>query len=159
MRFLWLAAVAVVVCGCVAAAAKQVKMEYRELKSGAYAASSSPAPQVVMATDGDAYDRIWNVLIGGGTPPPVDFSHETAVFLLDRQHPTGGYTLEPRRAAIENGMATLTVVAHAPKSGSMTAQVLTTPFSVVAVRATGIVAARWVDESSGAVVAETAKKR
>lgn len=159
MRSVWLAAVAVVVFGCAAAATKQVKVEYRELKSGAYAASSSPAPQIVMATDADAYGRIWNVLIGSGTPPHVDFAHETAVFLVDRQHPTGGYTLETRGAIVESGTVMLSVVSHTPRPGSMTAQVLTTPFSVVAVRATGIAAARWTDESSGALVAETAKKR
>lgn len=158
MRSAWLAVVAVLLCGCATAAAKQVKVEYRELKSGGYAASSSPAPQVVIANDAEAYRRIWGVLIGPGEPPQVDFSKETAVFLLDRQHMTGGFSLEPRAAKVENGTTTVTVMRHAPERGSMTAQVITTPFVVVAVRATGIAGARWVDEA-GAAVAESAKKR
>ncbi len=159
MRTASLAAVAVLLCGCAVAAAKQVQVEMRNVKSGAYAASSSPGPQVVLASDADAYGRMWGVLIGSGPPPHVDFAHETAVFLIDRQYTTGGYALEPHSAMIENGTATLTVVRHAPKSGSVTAQVLTTPFSVIAVRATGITFARWVDATSGAVVTESAKKK
>lgn len=158
MRSAGLAAVALLLCGCAVAAAKQVNVDFRELKSGAYAASSSPAPQVVVAADADAYRRIWDVLIGSGAPPQVDFSKETAVFLLDRQHTTGGFSLEPRAADVEDGTATVIVVRHTPGGGSMTTQVITTPFAVIAVHATGLTGTRWVDES-GAVVAESAKRR
>ncbi len=159
MRSVSLAALVLVVCGCATAVAKQVKVDYRVLVSGAYAASSSPAPQVVVATDAAAYERIWNVLIGSGAPPKVDFKKESAIFLLDRQRRSGGYSLDPRHAVMENGTATVAVFEHAPAAGAVTTQALTTPFVVVAVRAPRIVGARWTVESTGAVVAESAKKQ
>lgn len=159
MRSAWLAAVALLVCGCAAAAAKQVNVHFRELRSGSYAASSSPAPQIVIATDAGSYGRIWNALIGSGAPPEVDFATESAVFLVDKERRSGGYSLEPKSVTIENGTATIGVFEHAPGAGSVTTQALTTPFTVIAVRASRIAAARWTVESTGAVVAETAKKR
>ena len=151
--------IAILFCGgCTAAGATQPKATFRQLKGGGFAASSSASPQVVLAHDADAYLRIWNVLIGAGVPPDVDFARETAVFLLDRQRPTGGYSLEPRSVAVEGDTAVVKVTTHAPKRGSMTSQVLTTPFAVIALSRTGIGAARWVDADHGTVVAESAKK-
>ncbi len=150
---------AVLLCGgCTTAGAAQPKATFRELKSGAYAASSSSAPQVILAADADAYRRIWGILIGSGSPPQVDFSRETAVFFLDRQRNTGGYSLEARSVAMEGDTAIVKVSTHAPKRGSATTQVLTTPFTVIAVSGAAIHAARWVDAEHGAVVAESAKK-
>ena len=150
---------AVLFCsGCTTAGAAQPKAVFRELKSGAYAASSSPAPQVILAEDANAYRRIWGVLIGSGAPPQADFSRETAIFFLDRQRNTGGYSLEARSVAMEGDTVIVKVTSHAPKSGSATAQVLTTPYTVIAVSGAAIHAARWVDAEHGAVVAESAKK-
>jgi hypothetical protein len=158
MRFVSLI-MAVLICGgCTASGATRPNATFRELKSGAFAASSSPAPQMMLARDADSYRRIWGILIGSGEPPQVDFAHETAIFLLDRQRRTGGYSLEVTEVGVDGGTAVVKVVSRAPKSGSVTAQVLTTPFTVIAVSGAGISAARWVDAVSGAVVAETAKK-
>ncbi len=150
--------IAILFCsGSAAAGATQPKVSFRELKSGAFAAASSPGPQIILAHDTDAYRRIWGILIGSGVAPQVDFAHETAIFLLDRQRNTGGYSLEARSVSVDGDTAVVKVTSHAPKRGSMTAQVLTTPFTVIAVSGTGIAAARWVDAVNGAVVTETAK--
>jgi PrcB C-terminal len=157
MRHVWLMAAVLLCSGCAAATAKESNLKFRELKNGAFAASSSAAPQIVLARDADAYRRIWDVLIGSGSPPQIDPAHETAIFLLDREHHTGGYSLDVQSVVVEGGTAIVKAVSHAPTRGSATTQVLTTPFAVIAVSRPGITAARWVDVSKGTVVAETAK--
>jgi hypothetical protein len=143
--------------GCSTASAKQANVKFRQVASGAYASSMSGAPQIVVAHDADSYARMWDVLIGSGRPPQIDFSKETAVFLLDQQRPHGGYSIEPLSAATDSGTAIIEVASHAPKPGSMTAQVLTAPWSVIAVSKPGLASARWLDKTSRAVITETAK--
>ncbi len=60
---------------------------------------------MILAEDADAYRRIWGILIGSGAPPQVDFSRETAIFFLDRQRNTGGYSLEAHSVAVEGDTA------------------------------------------------------
>jgi PrcB C-terminal len=157
MRQAWLMAAVLLWSGCAAATAKEPNLKFRDLKHGGFASSSSATPQIVLARDAEAYRRIWDVLIGSGSPPQIDPAHEAAIFLLDRQHHTGGYSVEVEGVGLDGGTAIVKAVLHTPERGSITTQVLTTPFAVIAIPSSGVTAARWVDASKGTVVVETPK--
>lgn len=116
-------------------------MEFRTVTSGAYASSETATAAV--AANEDEYARLWQSLIGNGTAPPVDFTIETAVFLLGGQRNTGGYSVEVRGVTLEGETLVVDGEVQAPPPGSITTQALTSPYRVLAVRSRGVRDARW----------------
>ncbi len=63
----------------------------------------------------------------------MDFSKEMVVGLFLGSRPTAGYILEIVSAVQDNGSLVVKYRESIPQRGSMTAQVLTSPYHVVAV--------------------------
>lgn len=116
-------------------------MDFRTVTSGAYASSETATTAV--AADETEYARLWQTLIGSGTAPAVDFTRETAVFLLGGQRNTGGYSVEVRGVTLEGETLVVDGEVQAPPPGSVTTQALTSPYRVIAVNGRGIRDARW----------------
>jgi hypothetical protein len=65
--------------------------------------------------------------------PEVDFAGEMVIAATLGRRNTGGYTIEIRRTAVETDRLKVFVRKSAPGPGTMTIQVLTAPFHVVAI--------------------------
>ncbi|HXG58822.1 MAG TPA: hypothetical protein VNL91_07350, partial [Thermoanaerobaculia bacterium] len=65
----------------------------RVLQSGSYAAGPGSAPAIEVATDEERYRVLWQSVMAGKVPPPVDFTKESVVLLFLGERPTGGYAL------------------------------------------------------------------
>jgi hypothetical protein len=145
------------IAGCAMAAPKST-MTFRTLQQGAFASSSNARPSVLVAHDAETYARLWNVVIGSGTPPQADFAKESVIFLIDQQRFTGGHAIAAEGVEVVGAAAVVKVAATHPQRGNAVTQVLTVPFAVIAVPRTRIAGARWVDAADGSLVAEDVKK-
>jgi hypothetical protein len=126
----------------------------RVLQSGSNAAMNGDTPRVEIARDASTYQRLWGFLVGAGTPPPaLDFSRETAVFLLLGTRNTGGYGITPKNVTLEGDVAVIEAEVTSPPRGSMVTQVITAPFAVVAITSPNIANARW--SNNGRVIEKT----
>jgi protease stability complex PrcB-like protein len=93
--------------------------------------------QVVARTAAE-WAALWRQHAPGQPPPSVDFAKEmvVAVFLGSRN--TAGYSVEIVSAETEQGSLIVRYRPRAPSPDAITAQIITTPFQVVAMpRATG----------------------
>jgi PrcB C-terminal len=89
--------------------------------------------QVVVRTAAD-WTTLWRLHAPGGQPmPAVDFSRETVVGVFAGTRPTSGYGVEIVRATDANGTLTVDYVETRPAPGAVTAQIVTTPYHLVAV--------------------------
>ena len=79
----------------------------------------------------------WQTLWQKHTPdrprPSVDFSKEMVVGVFLGSRPTAGYVLEIVSATQSDGTLVVRYRESAPSKGTMTAQVLTSPYHIVAV--------------------------
>jgi hypothetical protein len=132
-------------------------MSWRTLQNGGYGALQERMPRVKISADGASYARDWEALVGSGTPPSVDFTRESVIFILAGRRNTGGYAVQAEDAAVTGDTATVRVRSVEPPSGGVTTQVITSPFVVIAVAHPGIASARWVDARDGRVVAEDSR--
>jgi uncharacterized membrane protein len=81
-------------------------------------------------------------------PPPVDFSSQFVAAAFAGQRPTAGHAIEIAGAIEEDGGTRLVVEERRPARGTVTAQVLTSPFHIVSLpRVAGDV--RWMEPSTG----------
>lgn len=125
---------------------------YRVLATGSYARAASENPTdpigpsvIAVAADDATYRATWERLIGGGqTPPPVDFSRESVVFLLLGTRSSGGYAIEPGTAEVAGDTATVTANVKTPERGTIATMAFTAPFAVVAIDRPGIGSAEWL---------------
>jgi hypothetical protein len=122
------------------------KGSYGTAASGSDLSSSNARqPKVEIAIDPATYQNLWATYVGSGNPPPVDFASESAVFLALGVRPTGGYSIEPREARLDGGIARVTAPVNVPEPGGIATQAFTAPYAVVAVSAPGVEAAEWID--------------
>lgn len=93
--------------------------------------------QVVVHTAAE-WTALWRQHAPGQPAPAVDFAKETviAVFLGSRN--TAGYAVEIVSAEAEQGSLIVRYRQRAPSPDAITAQIITTPFQIVAIpKATG----------------------
>jgi len=90
------------------------------------------AAQVVAKTQQE-WQQLWQKHTPDRPRPAVDFSKEMVVGLFLGSRPTAGYILEIVSAVQDNGSLVVKYRESIPQRGSMTAQVLTSPYHVVAV--------------------------
>ncbi|GLI40096.1 protease complex subunit PrcB family protein [Geobacter hydrogenophilus] len=94
----------------------------------------------VIAGQGE-FSSFWNLLHRNVTPvpalPAVDFSRNEVVAVVDMVRPTGGYSIEVKE--VQEGMdgIWLTIIRRKPGEGCFTAQSLTQPYHLVAIRKSG----------------------
>ena len=90
------------------------------------------AAQVVAKTQQE-WQQLWQKHTPDRPRPAVDFSKEMVVGLFLGSRPTAGYILEVVSAVQDDGSLVVKYRESIPQRGSMTAQVLTSPYHVVAV--------------------------
>lgn len=128
---------------------------YRVLQAGAYGAAATRdvdndsgrrAPFVEIATDAKRYAALWKQHIDDNQPPAIDFSRETAVFLLLPPRATGGYGIKLRDVTLDGLTATVAADLEEPKAGQMVTQAFTAPFAVVAVARPSLTDVEWMNQ-------------
>jgi hypothetical protein len=90
------------------------------------------AKQVAVKTEA-ALKQLWQQHSPDRPLPAVDFTKEMVVGVFLGSRPTAGYSLEIVSAIQANGSLVVRYREAAPPRGTMTAQVLTSPFHLVAV--------------------------
>jgi PrcB C-terminal len=90
------------------------------------------AAQVVAKTQQE-WQQLWQKHAADRPLPAVDFSKEMAVGIFLGSRPTGGYILEIASATQEGGTLVVKYRESIPQRGTMTAQVLTSPYHLVVV--------------------------
>lgn len=123
---------------------------FRIIEKGSYSRAASEgggvAPsRVEIAKDAATFGRLWSALIGTSTPPAVDFSKETAVFLMLGRRSTGGYGVTPQRVVVKDGIATIGAEITKPPPGGIVTMAFTAPYAVVAVENRAFDRVEWVD--------------
>jgi len=117
-------------------------VEVRTLAHDAFGASDTK--QAVVAFDEPAYRLQWASLVGRDEQPPaVDFTREAAVFVMGGQYATGGYSVDVKGVTLEGETLVLDAAVEGPPAGSMTAQVITSPYAVIAVKSRSFKTLRW----------------
>ncbi|MFL6254697.1 MAG: DUF885 family protein [Pyrinomonadaceae bacterium] len=88
---------------------------------------------IELITDEGAWRRVWEV-IGAGRPlPDVSFDTRAVVVAYQGQQRTGGYSIEITDIKRTGTVLAVTVSERRPASGSLTTQVITSPFVAVSI--------------------------
>lgn len=123
---------------------------FRVVESGEYGtAANSTAGQsggeaiIEVARDAVTYEKLWQKHVGSDARPAIDFSRETALFLLLGMQSSGGYRVSPSAVTVQAGTATVDAEIRGPGSRSIVAMVITAPFAVIAVSERDVTRAIW----------------
>jgi hypothetical protein len=102
---------------------------------------------VELITDDAAWRRAWEV-VGAGRPlPDVSFDTRAVVVAYQGQQSTGGYSIEITGIKRTGTVLAVTVSERRPASGSLTTQVITSPFVAVSIpRPPSGASVRFADE-------------
>ena len=95
--------------------------------------SAIDAQRQVIARAPDEFATLWKSHANDRKMPDVDFSSNMVVGIFLGTRPTGGYGAEIVSAQPEGGTLIVKYKETRPGRGSMTAQVLTSPFHLVAI--------------------------
>ncbi|MFN2416625.1 MAG: DUF885 family protein [Pyrinomonadaceae bacterium] len=107
---------------------------------------------VELITDQAGWRRTWEK-IGAGRPlPDVSFDTRAVVVAYQGQQPTGGYSVEITGIRRTGTVLAITVNERRPASGSLTTQVITSPFAAVSIpRPQSGASVRFADEGGATV--------
>jgi protease stability complex PrcB-like protein len=92
--------------------------------------------EVVVRTSPD-WTALWKQHTSDKPVPPVDFEREMVVAVFMGSRPTAGYSVEVTSAEARNGTVVVTYRELAPSRDAVTAQILTSPYHIVAVATKG----------------------
>jgi hypothetical protein len=81
----------------------------------------------------EEWSKLWTQHAGERTRPAVDFTKEVVVAVFMGTRPTAGFSIEITRVREEGPALVVTYKETRPAPGGVTAQVLTSPFQIVAV--------------------------
>ena len=95
--------------------------------------SSVDDARTVTVRSADAWAKLWRAHAADKAPPAVDFSKEMVVGVFLGSRPTAGYTVEIIGAQAEPDALVVRYRVGSPDRDMMTAQVITTPYHLVAV--------------------------
>ena len=90
------------------------------------------AMQVLARTEAE-YTALYRKHNFDGQPPKVDFAKEMVVAVFMGSRPTAGFNTSIVSATDANGLLVVRYREASPKAGMMTAQILTSPFHLVAI--------------------------
>ncbi len=90
------------------------------------------ARQAVARTSGE-WARLWKEHAGDRARPAIDFGRDMVVAVFLGTRPTAGYGVEVVDAAQDGGGIVVRYRETRPQPGMMTAQVLTSPYVIVAI--------------------------
>lgn len=134
---------------------------FRLVRSGSYAAAASATPgtgseaSIAVAATPERYRQLWREHVDPvSTPPPVDFSRESAVILLLGQRSTGGWGIEPESVTVSGDAAEVRARIVRPEPGGIVTMAFSAPFAVIAVDSPRLRGAVLLD-GEGEVVARS----
>ena len=113
------------------AAILQTSVPIRSLDRGAMSQIDG-ARQAVARSDAE-WRMLWSQHAGDRARPAVDFSKEMVVAIFLGTRPTAGFSVEIVGAREEGAMLIVSYRETRPQPGIVTAQVLTSPYHLVAV--------------------------
>jgi hypothetical protein len=90
------------------------------------------AKQVLVRTEAE-WTKLWQQHATGRPRPPVDFSKEMVVGLFMGSRPNAGFSTAVVSATAGNGALIVRYTETMPAAGSVSAQILTFPFHLVAI--------------------------
>lgn len=89
-----------------------------------------------VAGDAVAWKGMWDRHTANVTPKPplpeVDFKNEMVIGVFDGDKPTGGYTVSVKQVILTPKSVKVKVASSSPPPGSMTSQMVTQPFDIIA---------------------------
>ena len=113
------------------AAILQASLPMRSIEKGVM--SNMDDARQASARSVDEWARLWNLHAGERTRPNVDFSRDVVVAVFMGTRPTAGFSIEIVRVREEGPALVVTYKETRPAPDALTAQVLTSPFHIVAV--------------------------
>ena len=118
------------------------KVPYREVVFSGMSMTPAKA-HLTLALDEASFEKVWRTFAGKSAYPPIDFKTEAAVIITIGEKPTSGYKIDVKSVTKSKGVLVVDAVIARPAKGAMTAQVITSPYLVIAVPKDGIKSARW----------------
>ena len=113
------------------AAVLQASLPMRTIEKGVM--SNMDDARQASARSVEEWSRLWTLHGGERTRPSVDFSREVVVAVFMGTRPTAGFSIEITRVREEGPALVVTYKETRPAPDALTAQVLTSPFHIVAV--------------------------
>ena len=98
--------------------------------------------QTLVRTDAE-WTRLWTQHAGEKTKPAIDFSKDVVLALFMGTRPTAGFTTEIVSVREEGGTFVVSYKETRPSPDSVAAQILTSPFHIVAVPKGTATAVKW----------------
>jgi hypothetical protein len=95
--------------------------------------SNIDAPRQAVARTEAEWTALWKAHNFDKPAPRVDFSKETVVAVFSGSRPTAGFTVRIVGAEAKDGALVVRYAETRPAAGTMTAQILTSPYDIVAV--------------------------
>jgi hypothetical protein len=89
------------------------------------------AKQVVVRTDAE-WNNLWKAHAGARKQPAVDFSRDMVIGVFMGSRPSAGYTINIVSTFQKDGQMLVRYEEKAPAKGTLTAQILTAPYHLVA---------------------------
>jgi len=113
------------------AAILQTSLPMRSIEKGAM--SNMDEARQATARSVEEWSTLWNLHAGARTRPAVDFSRDVVVAVFMGTRPTAGFGIEIVRVREEGNSLVVSYKETRPAPGLLTAQVLTSPYHIVAV--------------------------
>jgi hypothetical protein len=95
--------------------------------------SSIDAARTVVVRSADEWTRLWRMHAADKPLPAIDFSREMVVGVFLGSRPTAGYSVEITGTHEASGTLVVEYRVGAPSPDLMTAQVITSPYHLVAI--------------------------
>jgi hypothetical protein len=132
MRALLLLAVLGFTQSCTNAAVTGGSLDIRTIAADASGAATEKSAQ--FARDAETYRRLWDTLAGSGQAPAVDFTTESAVFVMAGQKRSGGYSVVVNGVSLDGKTLVIHATVQSPPPNAIVSLALTSPYAVVAVK-------------------------
>lgn len=132
---------------CAACSLSAQELHFRELRSGRDAVygirKRMDSPEIVMARSGEEFARVAAEDLTGAHGdmsgfPAVKWETECAVAVFLGTRPSAGYSVRVQRVVRRGSCIEVTVQERKPGAGDVTAQVITSPYTVVACGCKGV---------------------
>jgi protease stability complex PrcB-like protein len=89
-------------------------------------------PRQIVARDAEAWTALWAAHAGPeGAPPAIDFATRVVAAAFAGEQPSAGHAIEIVAAVAGHNEVRLIVETRAPAAGSVSAQIMTSPFHIV----------------------------
>jgi hypothetical protein len=86
--------------------------------------------QAELITDGDSFQKYWQVSHPGENAPVVDFTTQAVVVLMAGVKPTAGYSIHVSRLEEKSDQLVIHYKVESPAPDAVTAQIITHPWAM-----------------------------